>query len=324
MSHRSTFAPPIPVTPENFLRAESDRYFTAVAVRDGGFGKFSHKRELSPIDRQNVIRQNRDTLYSAAVFDLEAGPVTVTLPDAGGRFMSLQIIDEDQYVPGVYYDALPHRLVREEIGTRYAMAAVRTLVDPEDPADLARARALQDAIRVDQIDIGSFAPPTWDYQSQDEVRDALLTLARHMPDTGKGFGPRGTVDPVQRLIGGAAAWGANPPGDAMYVNATPTRNDGQTAYRLTVKDVPVDAFWSVIVYDAKGFIPANGRGVYSFNSLTAGKDADGSITIRFGGEDTGGNCIPIAPGWNYMVRLYRPRREILDGSWSFPMAQPID
>jgi hypothetical protein len=28
------------------------------------------------------------------------------------------------------------------------------------------------------------------------------------------------------------------------------------------------------------------------------------------------------PGWNYIVRLYRPRAEILDGRWTFPEAQP--
>ncbi len=85
---------PITVTPDNFVRAESDVYFGNV-VKDGGFGKFHHIRELSPIDNQLVIRQNRDTLYSAGVFDLDAGPVTVTMPDAGGRFMALQIITED-------------------------------------------------------------------------------------------------------------------------------------------------------------------------------------------------------------------------------------
>jgi hypothetical protein len=33
-------------------------------------------------------------------------------------------------------------------------------------------------------------------------------------------------------------------------------------------------------------------------------------------------CIPFTPGWNYTVRLYRPRKEILDGSWKFPEPQP--
>jgi hypothetical protein len=32
----------------------------------------------------------------------------------------------------------------------------------------------------------------------------------------------------------------------------------------------------------------------------------------------------IVPGWNYMVRLYRPRAEVLNGNWKFPDAQPVN
>jgi hypothetical protein len=77
----------IPVTVDNFVRAETDMYFGAV-VKKGGFGKFEHNRDLVPIDKQTVIRMNRDTLYSGAVFDLDGGPVTITLPDVGARFMT--------------------------------------------------------------------------------------------------------------------------------------------------------------------------------------------------------------------------------------------
>jgi hypothetical protein len=28
-------------------------------------------------------------------------------------------------------------------------------------------------------------------------------------------------------------------------------------------------------------------------------------------------------GWNYMVRLYRPRPEIANGTWTFPSPQPV-
>ena len=86
--------------------------------------------------------------------------------------------------------------------------------------------------------------------------------------------------------------------------------------------MPVDGFWSVIVYNKDGYIPQNDRKVYSFNNLTAKPDADGSVTIQFGG-DASANCIPIVPDWNYTVRLYRPRKEILDGTWKFPEAQPV-
>ncbi len=102
-------------------------------------------------------------------------------------------------------------------------------------------------------------------------------------------------------------------------------NDGTTPHRLTVNDVPVDAFWSITVYNADGYLQVNDLGVNSYNDVTAAQKADGSYTLHFGGcEDGRANCIPITPGWNYTVRLYQPRAEILDGSWAFPVpeAQP--
>ena len=90
------------MTVDNFRRAESDSYFGRF-VKDGGFGKFHHERELAAIDHQTVIRLNRDTLYSFGVFDLDAAPVTITLPDAGKRYMAMQVINEDHYATDVFY-----------------------------------------------------------------------------------------------------------------------------------------------------------------------------------------------------------------------------
>ena len=75
-----------------------------------------------------------------------------------------------------------------------------------------------------------------------------------MPDFKKAFGTQGEVDPVRHLIGTAAGWGGNPDKDAIYLNVTPAKNDGKTVYRLKVKDVPVDGFWSVSLYNAKGYL----------------------------------------------------------------------
>ena len=119
---------------------------------------------------------------------------------------------------------------------------------------------------------------------------------------------------MRRLVGAAAAWGGNPDKEATYLNFMPARNDGKTIYTLQAGDVPVDSFWSVSVYDAKGYYEPNQYGAYTLNNGTAKKDADGSIKIRFGGRDAQTvNCLPITQGWNYMVRLYRPRPEVLDG-----------
>ena len=88
--------------------------------------------------------------------------------------------------------------------------------------------------------------------------------------------------------------------------------------------MPVDGFWSVSVYNSEGYYEPNSLGAYNLNSVTARKSDDGSVAIQFGGCDGKiANCLPIMPGWNYMVRLYRPRPEILDGRWTFPPAQPL-
>jgi hypothetical protein len=90
----------IPVTADNFNRAETDMYF-GKSLKRGGIGNLSHSRELYLTDSP-VVRPNRDTLYSTGVFDYDAGPVTITLPDAGNRFMSIQVIDEDEYTHAVF------------------------------------------------------------------------------------------------------------------------------------------------------------------------------------------------------------------------------
>ncbi|HSJ02759.1 MAG TPA: DUF1214 domain-containing protein [Verrucomicrobium sp.] len=313
----------IPVGVDNFIRAETDLYFSNM-VKDGSFGKFVHRREPAAIDNQTVIRLNRDTLYSAAVFDLEAGPVTITLPDAGKRFMSLMIVNEDHYLPKVIYKPGPHTLDRATIGTRYFAAAIRTLVDPANPEDVKAVHALQDAVKIQQAAAGSFKVPDWDPASQKKVRDALLALGSTIPNFNKAFGTKEEVDPIRHLIGTAVGWGGNPDKDASYLNATPSQNDGSTAYRLVVKDVPVDAFWSISVYNAAGYFEKNAQNAYSVNSITGKKSSDGSIVIQFGGtDDKTSNYLPIVKGWNYAVRLYRPRTEILNGTWKFPDAVPL-
>jgi hypothetical protein len=312
------------VTVNNFIRAESDLYFSAVALKEGGLGKFEHHREVSPVDTQTIIRQNRDTLYSAAVFDLDAGPVTITLPDAGKRFMSMQVINEDEYSLPAIYTPGKHTLTRQAIGTRYVLVGVRTLVNPSDPADMAKVHALQDEIKVEQKSAGTFAVPKWDPASQKKIRDALIVLGTTLTDTSRAFGEKGQVDPIQRFISAATTWGGNPRKDAIYLNFTPPKNDGQTLYKLIVRDVPVDGFWSISLYNRDGYFQKNPLDAYSLNNITAKKDADGSATIQFGGCDGKiANCLPTMPGWNYTVRLYRPRAEILNGKWKFPDAHEI-
>ena len=322
LAHAQSPADTVPVTVQNFTRAEFDNYL-AVNVKKAGLGRLAHNREPAAVDDQTVIRLNRDTPYSFGVFDLAAAPVTVTLPDAGKRFMSLQIINEDHYVPFVAYDHEPHTLTEKNVGTRCVLVAIRAFVDPNDPKDLDEVHKLQDAIKVSQKDPGKLELPNWDQTSLKEIREALLKLANHTDGFKHAFGAKGQVDPIMHLIGTAAGWGGNPDKDATYIGAMVPKNDGATVYRLHVTKVPVDAFWSVSVYNAAGYFEKNPYNAYSLNNVTAKKDPDGAITIQFGGCDGKiPNCLPIMPGWNYTVRLYRPRAEILNGTWKFPNPEP--
>jgi hypothetical protein len=307
-------AEPQVVTVQNFVRAESDGY--AVKNANGQIGVFHHVRSPVEVDKQSIVRMNRDTLYSSAVFDLTT-PVTITLPDAGDRFRSMLVIDQDHYVKGVEYAAGDYTLTQDAIGTRYVQVLMRHFIDANDPADIAKAHALQDAITVSQDSPGTLELPDWDNASRDAVRGLLNQLAIHQDPTAVGFGDKGEVDPVAHLIGTAAGWGANPPSAAIYTFGVPPDASGKTAYTLTMKDVPVDGFWSVIVYNKDGFFEAPVEQA-SFNSVSAKPEADGSVVIRFGGDAAQPNYLRIMDGWNYVVRLYRPRQEILSGEWKTP------
>jgi hypothetical protein len=312
------------VTVESYNRAQTDVYAAGV-VKTGGFGKFRHGRELAPPAQQGIPRPNRDTLYSLAIVDLDAGPVTITLPDTGRRYMGMQVVNQDQYTPATYYGAGVHTLTRDAIGTRYAIIVIRFLVDASSKEDVRQVHALQDAIKLDQEHPGTFEIPYWDEASLKKIKSALLQLGTTVSDTRGMFGANAhQVDPVKHLIGSAMLWGGLPEQDGLYLPITPVRNDGETVYKLTVGHVPVDGFWSLTVYNSEGYLQPNPDNIYSVNSNTAKKGPDGSVTIRFGA--CGGNvpnCLPITPGWNYTVRLFLPRREILDGTWRFPHAQPV-
>jgi hypothetical protein len=126
---------------------------------------------------------------------------------------------------------------------------IRALVDPADPKDVQLVHALQDALKIEQPGgPGRFEVPNWDLASQKKIRDALLVLGSTLPDLRQALGARDEVDPIRHLIATASAWGGNPDKDAIYLNITPSKNDGTTVYKLNVKEVPVDAFWSISLY----------------------------------------------------------------------------
>ncbi|WP_395245707.1 DUF1254 domain-containing protein [Agromyces sp. MMS24-K17] len=304
------------VNVDDFALAETHRMMHDLQANAGGVNRFLHNREPAAIDKQTVIRLNRDTLYSFAVVDLSAG-ATLTLPEHGDRYLSAMVVNEHHYIDAVFHDAGAYELTVEQFGSPHVVVAVRILVDPNDPADVAAVAALQDRIELEAGASEPFAMPDYDTTSLDETRDALLALARNLTGFDRTFGAKDEVDPVRHLIGTAAGWGGLPSSEASYIGVDPRLPVGR--YELTVGEVPVDGFWSISVYNAAGFFEPNERGAYTINNITGVRNDDGTITVRFGDYPADvPNALPITEGWNYLVRLYRPRPEVLDGEWSFP------
>ncbi len=311
----------IPVTVDNFVRAATDIEFGKYLALSGGVNRLFHLREPTPIERQPTIRMNRDTLYSMAIIDISEG-ATLHLPDTHGRYISAQIVNQDHYMNKVFLGGGAHKLDRETFDTPYVVVIVRTLVDASDPDDIAAVHDLQDQIRVEAGSSKPFIEPDYDEESFQGVRAAAIELGRFAGDSSHTFGPKDRVDPIRHLLGAAFGWGGLPEDQAFYLNVEPGLPVGE--YKIEVPaNVPVEAFWSVSLYNADGFYEKNALGAYNVNSVMGDRNDDGSMTVHLGGcEDGRRNCLPIMEGWNYAVRLYRPGPEILDGSWVFPGVQP--
>jgi hypothetical protein len=309
------------VNDDNFVRAETNRMFAGLQAPAGGVNHWGHLRGLTPLNEQTVIRMNRDTLYSFAIVDVTAG-ASVTVPDAGERYLSVMVVNQDHFINRIIHEPGTYPLTEDEFDTPYVMLAARILVDAADPEDVRRVNAIQDGLAIAARSGEPFVLPDYDEATFDSTRQALLDQAGHgVSTTHRMFGTREEVDPSIHRVGTAAGWGGLPEHEAYYVIEDPKLPVG--TYRITANDVPVDAFWSVSVYDAKGFFRENPLGIYSINNILAAKNDDGSVTVNLGGSGHEPNSIPLPEGWNYTVRMYRPRPEILDGTWTFPAFESV-
>ncbi len=311
----------VPVNVRNFPQAETETYFKAI-VAQGALGSITHERELAPIDSQTVVQMNRETLYSSGVFDLTQS-VTIEANNDDGRFQSFLIISQENFVKGVEYSPATITLTQNDIGSRYVAVLVRTLVDINDPEDIEKAHAAQDTISVNQVSEGSLELTSWDPVSLNDLRSKLKALAKYEPDTVGRFEDEDEIDPVNFLIGTAIGWGGNPRSDAVYFPRVPEQNDGKQAFTMTMKDVPVDGFWSLSVYNEQGYFVENEFNAYAINSMTAEANEAGTVVIHFGGSPDNPNYLFLPEGWKYLMRLYRPSQEIVDGSWDMPELVPV-
>lgn len=309
------------VNVDNFARAETAEQFDrALTIAAGKVNTFIHFREPVAIDQQNVIRMNRDTLYGGALVDISEG-ATLTIPDSGERYLSVMVVNEDHYLNRIYHDPGTYKLTMKEFHTPYVLLSIRILVNASDPADIKKVHALQDQFTIKSASARPYTHPNYDRASYEATYKALIELSRGIPDYESAYGKKGEVSEVRHLLGTASGWGGLPEHEAVYINVEPNLPVG--AYQLTVRDVPVDAFWSISLYNRDGYFQENEYNAYSMNNISGTPNKDGSFTVHFGGDPENVNYLPVMGGWNYMVRLYHPRKEVLDGTWTFPAIETV-
>jgi len=136
---------------------------------------------------------------------------------------------------------------------------------------------------------------------------------------------------LKRAIVAQAGLGANLPEDAIYPlnlgDDTGSPLNGANRYVLHFEKAslpPVDAFWSVTLYDSEGFQVANSLNRFAVSSwMPFSYGVDGSLDLYFQnespGKDNEANWIPAPKGpFNLAMRLYAPKSEVLTGRWNPP------
>lgn len=164
----------------------------------------------------------------------------------------------------------------------------------------------------------------------------LARVANHWSMNTDTMGVYGTYY-LKRAIVAQAGLGANLPEDAIYPLSVGDENgkplDGANKYTIHfAKDAvpPVDAFWSVTLYDNEGFQVANPVNRFAVSSwMPFKRDADGSLTLYIQnanpGSDHEANWLPAPKGpFNLTMRLYAPKSEALTGVWNPPTIKSVD
>ena len=310
------------VNVDNFSAAETARLFDEILKRSGGINQWFHYREPTRVDNQPVIRMNRDTLYSSAILDISEG-ASLTLPDAGGRYMTVMAPNAEHYLHRVFSDPGTYELTVDEHGTDFINLSVRTFVDPADEEDIAEVNRLQDQLVITANSSRPYSHPDYDEASLTATRDALLALATGVPDTAHMFGKPSEVESTRHLIGTAFAWGGLPESEAYYYIESEPMPVGR--YTFTFAEVPVDGFWSVTIYNRDGYLEANPYDSYNKNGVASEPEPDGSVILNLAPDGEGlKNHLYVMDGWNYALRLYRPRPEVVDKTWTPPTPQRIE
>ncbi|KZY62361.1 lytic murein transglycosylase [Oleiphilus sp. HI0071] len=296
----------IVVDERNFTIAETDLYM-ANHSKEHPVNTFRHSREMSSIDNQFVVRENRDVMYSHAVVDISQG-ATLTNPE-WDVFSVIQVIDENQYTIASIYPGEEKTFTPKDVALgSHLFLNMRTGVRSLDEKGYKEAHAHQDAVMIKSHSSIPYQPKGFETTSLDTMRKALKARMAEADKPEYYFGTSDEVEETQFLIASAVGIFGLPIKDAAYLNTIQPAGDARKGApsKITLPAPPLNyekgGFFSVTTYDEEGWIAKEN---FALNNTTATPNADGSYTFHFNAPELQNN-IDVVENWSILIRLYAP------------------
>ena len=292
----------VAITQDNFIHADSTRAYLKELDKAGSVNVIRPERDLITADTQDVIRMNRDTLYTRIILDVKGGASITTKPYDGYQNINVLDINHSQIASLNGSGTLK---VDESMLTegQHAYVIVRTglLRNLSEKDMLAKAHKAQDNISIAVHSSEPFEPSVmYDFNTLDTVKYKILSdFALHpKPDVVKnGFGAMKDREPEAARTVVAIGWGALSGENAVY--APFTGNKEKCSYTMEKPDLNYKGhgFFSFTIYNFDGYIATIN---YAINSDSMIANADGKYTVTFlaSGE-------PVKEGDKNIVRTPR-------------------
>ena len=306
-------------------------------------------RGLLKAGEDDVVRSNNDTVYRMAWVYLGEGPVVLeSASPSEKRFTSFQLQDDrnvnyrniiqpvGRYT--LYFGKKPETISGEAVEVPSLLSAVIVRIevkDKNDPADLDDALAVFDGITIEGPVISQF--PVVDVlsgfdkqvvqEANKRMQEAKKTVPYREMIAAPGQEPGKDVSYLNFSTGTREGWGgpatSHSAYESMYTDDTGAPLEGSAGgYVLLTEEPPVNAFWSVTVYDTTtGRLHPNDADRYHINNTTAIRDESGTFTFHFklSCKETDLNCLEVPAGpFDVVARYYLPEPEIIKGEWTMP------
>jgi len=314
------------VTEKNFIHADSIRAYLKELDQANNKVNFIRPNRIFPnTDNQDVIRMNKDTLYTKFILDVKGGATITTKPYNG--YQNIMVLDpnhsEIATLTGSGTVKIDENMLTDG---HHAFIIIRTGLLRNLPKEemFSKAHKAQDNISITYNSSEAYIPSVnYDLSTLDKVKYKILqSFVKHpQKDVIKnGFGTTKSRDPEAAKVVIAIGWGGLSGTNAVYSSFTATKERCSITIDKPNLYYAKKGFFSITIYNADGYIATMD---YAINSEDMVPNRDGTYTINFlaSGEpikDSEKNILRTPRGkiWTGVIRAYYPKDKDETFAWA--------